>query len=331
MEYVLPKSAPVYDSGKLYMGTDSGRFYCIDAKTGTEIWHFLVPFGAHTKLIFSTPVIHGDTVLFGAYDGNLYALNKHTGVRVWVNFDADWIGSSPAVSLKYNLVFVGVEFGFWKKRGGIQAVSIQTGRKVWGQQSSEYTHGSPTCSDTHSMVVCGSNDGIVYGLDAQTGVARWEFNSGGEVKGQCVLSPDNTYIAYGSFNNHFGVLDTATGTPVVKIPTLFGNYSDPLWIDSNTVVCASLDKRIRAWSVSKNTLLWEYAASARIFATPVLCNDKIYCGGNNAGLHVLDAHTGKLVEYYQATERITNRVAIDTKSETIYLPTFANELIALRK
>ncbi len=330
-EHVVPKSQPLLSEGVLYFGTDSGNFWALDVVTGKTKWSFKVPFGTQGKLIFSSPSIFGDTLFFGAYNGNFYALDKHTGEKKWSAWQADWIGSSPCVAYDLGLVYVGMEFGFWKQKGGVAAYNAKTGKRVWQSVSGEYTHGSPTYSKRHTIVVCGSNDGIVYGLHAKNGKVIWTYNAGGEVKAGCRLSPSEKYVAFGSFNTNFVVLDTATGKEVATFETMEANYSTPAWDGNDAIVCSSLDKRIYKFNIKEKKTDWTYVTTARVFASPVIDNGKVYCGNNGARLHVLDLTTGKEVGLYQTTERITNAVVFDKERDLLYVPTFANEILALKE
>lgn len=326
-EHVVPKSAPVLSDGIIYFGSDSGKFWALDAKTGEVRWSYRVLFGSQGKLIFSSPCVFKDTVFFGGYDGNFYALDKKTGLKKWVTFDADWIGSSPCVAGDLGLVYVGMEYGLWNKKGGITAYRIIDGKAAWHLISSDFTHGSPAYSKKNRIVVCGSNDNFVYGLNAKSGNIIWKYDTGGEVKAKCVFSPSEKYVAFGTFANKYIVLEASNGKLLREFETLGANYSNPTWADENTLIFSSLDKRIYAVNVKENKILWVFTTSARVMASPIVHEGRVYCGNNSARLYVIDLATGREVARHQVTERITNSIIIDGK--TIYLPTFANEMLAL--
>lgn len=328
LEYVVPKSAPALSEGVLYFGSDSGIFWAIDSNTGHAIWSHKVLFGSKGKTIFSSPVTSRDTVFFGSYDGNFYALDKKKGNVKWVAYDADWIGSSPCIADDLGLVYVGMEFGFWKRRGGVAAYDIKTGKRIWQSHSSMYTHCSPVYSKKNHLVICGSNDGIVYGLDAKTGNIKWTYNARGEVKASCALSWSEKYLAFGSFNKQYVILETKTGKLVACFDTLEINYSTPTWNADSILVATSLDKRIYCFDVANKSMKWEFSTNARIFASPVISGNSVYIGNNSAQLYVLDLNTGKKKALFQAVERITNKVVIE--GDSLYLPTYANEIVKLR-
>lgn len=329
LEYVVPKSTPTLSEGLLYFGSDNGTFYALEAKSGKVVWTYKIIFGAKGKMIFSSPTICGGMVFFGGYDGNFYALDKRTGELVWKGMDCDWIGSSPCVSLKDRAIFVGAEYGFWKKKGGIVAYDLYTGKLKWRFDSSEYTHGSPAYSKSRGLVICGSNDGKVYAVDSAKGTLRWVYDAKGEVKAACSLSPNEKYVAFGSFNKNIVVLETTTGKEVMIFSTLEANYSTPAWDTDKFLVATSLDKRVYKFDIEEKSKVWEFVTPSRIFASPTIVDKRVFFGNNSAALYVLDLETGKQVGYHQTIERITNAVVPDIENDRFFIMTYANEIIAL--
>src|SRR5215467_1448075 len=66
--------SPTVTGGVVYVGSNDGYFYAIDASSGTQKWKFAVK-----SRVPSTPAVFAGTVYFAAYDGNLYALDSNTG------------------------------------------------------------------------------------------------------------------------------------------------------------------------------------------------------------------------------------------------------------
>jgi orotate phosphoribosyltransferase len=327
--YVVPKSGMLLDDDVLYFGADNGIFWAIDAITGCVLWNYRILFGERGKYIFSTPVVFKDTVFFGAYDGNMYALNKKDGSIIWVSHDADWIGSSPCVSIQHNFVFIGMEYGFWKKKGGVTAYDVVTGKRKWDFFTKEYVHASPSYVESKGVVVCGSNGGIVYALNAKNGTLLWQYNTTGEIKAGCAISPSEKYLVFGTFGKKFIVLDIETGDQFCELITLESNYSTPVWVDDDIFIATSLDKNIYCYDVNLCKVVWVYKTSSRIFADPVVFNGLVYVGNNSASIYIIDVKDGALVGFFQTSERITNKVVIDSKNQLVFVQTFANEIIAL--
>ncbi|MBU1014694.1 MAG: PQQ-binding-like beta-propeller repeat protein [Bacteroidetes bacterium] len=79
-------STPVYDNNYIYISERNGQVYCLDAKTGKQIWYVNIidEFKAEKpKYGFSgSPVIENDLVILNA-GGQGIALNKRNGKKVW--------------------------------------------------------------------------------------------------------------------------------------------------------------------------------------------------------------------------------------------------------
>lgn len=328
--HVVPKSTPLFSDGRLYFGDDGGTFLALDTKSGERVWSYKVPFGSEGKFILSSPAIYKESVIFGAYDGNLYALDKRTGEKKWVFMEADWVGSSPCVSDDLKMVFIGLEFGLFRKRGGICGISAKTGEKIWEFRSQELTHGSPAYSKKFRSVGCGSNDGVFYMLEAKTGKLLWSFKTDGDIKYAPSFSDKHGVVVVLGFGDTVYVLNTKTGKLVSSYKMDFGGYSTPL-IVGDKVICSSFDKHVHCFEILTGKLLWKYNTGARCFATPVLIEGNVYIGSNNARLFEIDPETGNVSGIFHTRERIVNKIAYDPIMEIFFIPTFANEIFALKR
>ena len=328
--YVVPKSGPAIDETRLYFGSDSGNFWAINQTDGSVAWKYKVGFHAKGKYIFSSPAIYKDFVYFGSYDGNFYALDKETGKKSWIFMEADWIGSSPCVAPDLGLIFVGLEFGLFRKQGGIAVLDAETGKKKWEYFMPGLVHSSPAYSAKRNVVVCGSNNFSVYGFNAKTGKLLWEFKTDGEVKASFVFDEERGVVCFGSFDKHLYILRANTGELVHKVETGEAIYSTPVAY-KNFVYIASLDKILYCINLDTGAVIWKFATSGRVFASPKIIEKRIYIGSNDGRLYELDPETGKNTAFFQATERITNAIACNPSTKKIFLPTFANEIYCLHR
>lgn len=332
--YVFPKSAPVIDDENIYVGADDGSVAALLLKTGDIVWQQrLVTFGENGKRIFSSLALSKGNLFFGAYDGNFYCLDVKTGKRNWVCMDADWIGSSPAVREDGNVVYIGLEFGLFKKNGGVVAVDVQSGKTLWQYyEMSGLTHASPAVSTALGVVICGCNDNFVYCLDQKTGKLLWKYETGGEVKYGAIFDEKKKMVIIGSMDGCVYCLSTITGEVVMKFSAQAGFYSNAV-LYNDTIIIGSLDKNIYCFDMKTKTELWRVATRGRIFASPVVHKQSIFIGSNDGSLYEIDAKTGKVISLIQLSERIVNKVIIkEEKGERfIYIPTHACELYKFRE
>ena len=325
--YVIPKSAPVLDDKKVYFGSDNGTFWALNQNDGSISWKYQI-LGLGKKMVFSSPVLYRDMVYFGAYDGSFYALDINTGKKRWVFMEADWIKSSPAIAPDLDLIFVGLEFGLWKKRGGIVALDSRTGEKRWEYITGEQVHSSPAYSKQFGIVLTSADHSIVCAFAASTGRLLWELKSEGEIRASFAFDKEERVGVFSSSDGNAYVLETTTGKLLRKIEVGESLYSTPLIHDGRLYV-ASLDKYLYCFELATGRLFWKFETKGRIFASPEIINGKIYIGSNDGRFYEIEAETGKNSAFFQATERITAKSAYSPETKCFFVPTFANEIYCL--
>lgn len=327
-ELVVQKSAPVADDERVYFGTDNGSMWALNQENGSVVWRHETLRGAGRKRILSSPALYKGTIFFGAYDGNFYALDAKTGAKKWIYFEADWIGSSPCVAEDLGLVYVGLEFGLWRKHGGLAALDATTGEKKWSQPMEAHVHSSPAYSKKLGLVAVGSMSGEVSCFDARSGDKRWSYKESSDVKGGLVFDDKRGLVIFGSWDDRIHMVDVRTGTRVRSLHTFKPIYSNPMiWNDK--LYMGLLDKRIVCVDLDTAEIVWQYQTHSRVFATPVIIGDTLYCGSNDGRLYLLDARTGKEISYFQVNERIVNKIAFNEKTGRVFLPTYASEMYGL--
>ncbi len=327
---IVQKSAPVLDDKRVFFGAENGTFYALDKTTGDVCWTFDV--GKHPvgKGILSTPAIDGGTAYFGAYDGSVYALDAKDGAVRWRYDGADWVGSSPALAPNLGLLFIGLEFGLVRKRGGIVALDVKTGKEQWSARHPAFTHGSPLYIKEEDTVVIGSNDHTVYAYAARSGELRWKYETRGDVRSAPAYDSKHRLVLIASMDGTLYALDVRTGMPVWARQTGAGIYSIPL-IKDDMAYIGSLDKTLYAVDIGTGKDRWTFETAGRIFGAPIIELGSLWIGSNDGRLYELDPITGVCRAYFQATERVMSRVAVDRASGYLYVRTAANEIICIKK
>jgi outer membrane protein assembly factor BamB len=112
------RSSPVISGGLVYFGSDAGRIFAVDLKTGKEKWK--VETGSPVRC---APAVAGGIVICGAEDGVLRALDAKTGKKKWRFRTGGPVEASPAV--EGNRVVFG-------SRDGHAAPAVAAGRVYAG-------------------------------------------------------------------------------------------------------------------------------------------------------------------------------------------------------
>ena len=331
----VPKSFPATDGKRVYFGSDSGVFWCLDARDGSVAWNFKVNATGH-KNLWSSPALHEGRVYFGSYDGNVYCLDAATGAEVWRFTEADWVGSSPELAPELGYLFIGLEFAIDGKHGSIAALKMENGEKVWEHMTKRYTHASPAYWPDRQLVACGSNDNEIFLFDAPTGAVRWRFQTRGEVgaKGSIRHAPafdrKRGQLITGCADGWVYVIDVATGQEVWSVQTDNTIYTVPLIVEDKAYV-GSTDKYLYVLDLERRVVKAKIFAASKIFGPPRFLQGKIYFGACNGIVYQIDPATDEITGTHQLPDAVTNALAYNAETGDFYAVTYVNELFAFTR
>lgn len=160
------KLVPAEQNGSLYVATQAGNVYSLDAKTGKSNWQ--------TDLdveVSAGPGV-GDTVLvLGGPEGQVVALDIDTGTEIWRTSVSSEVLSPPVVDR--NKVVVRTQ------DGRIYGFSIQTGKRDWSFDTNIPNltlRGNSTPIAKGGRIYVGFDNGRVAALNIIDGSVLWQQN-----------------------------------------------------------------------------------------------------------------------------------------------------------
>lgn len=343
LSQVRPKSALRVSEGTIYFGTDDGYCVCLDVVTGKEIWKYRLSLSRKGNEIFSSPRVCGDVIVFGSCNGNVYALDKYTGKRLWVYMEGDSIIGESCYSALHNLVFVPIMFGLHKQHGKVVAIDVSTGGIRWEFSTVAPIEGSLVYSEKESYLFFGSEDMMFYGVSSKNGKEVWHKEIGLRVRGAPCIDEENGLIVIGGLpgsseqegQGSVLVCNIKDGKEVYRFKGFsFGGYGSPVSY-KNYILFSSLDKHLYCFLKSNGSPMWKTNLGARCFSAPLIVEEehatKIYIGANNGRIHEIDFNTGRINSMSYLNERIVNQVVYDKESKIFFVPTFANEVYAMKR
>jgi len=189
----MVRSTPAYDKGNIFFGNCSGLVYALNAADGKVKWTFKSNgdtmhnenFGFDRRAVIASPAIANNILVAGGRDGFLYGLNELTGEKIWqFDYRVSWILST--VAIKDSIVVTGTSDGSF-----INALNLYTGKELWRFQTQAPVWASPIISN--DRVICGSNDGILYGLDLSSGKEIWRYRAGEKFFASPVVAGNKIY------------------------------------------------------------------------------------------------------------------------------------------
>ena len=287
------------NNGIVYIGSDDGNLYAIDANTGNLKWKFPTE-----GLVRSHPAILNNLVFITSDDGYLYGIDTQSSEQVWkvdignlsdpeprenpgVVPDPtifDFIQSSPIVSGGH--IFIG------SADGKVFAVEAKTGDFIWTYQTGQKIRATPAVEG--DVVYVGSWDGIVYALSASTGRGLWQTPIGGQVQSTSLVTNGLVYTA--SRKASVVALEAATG----KVRWEY-SYGKNMWVESSPQLAGDLlfigssgNRNVVGLNAQSGELYTNFPGLNFFWSTPFIDNALLYIG---AEAFISDGGTGGLCSF----------------------------------
>ncbi len=195
--YGFTRATPVYDQGRLYILSWLGMAYCLNAKTGAQVWtrNIIHDFNGvlPTWNLAMSPLIDGNKVILcpGGANAAVVALNKNTGETIWQGGGSDKPGYATPVTatilgVKQYVIFTGVS---------LIGVKIADGALLW-----RYPWQTKYDINAATPIVNGSSIFISSGYDS--GSALLDITKDGPVKrweSRAMRAHFNTPVCYHGF------------------------------------------------------------------------------------------------------------------------------------
>lgn len=282
-------SSPAVVKGVVYIGTERGRVFAIDAWTGAIEWSTDT---GDTHNWSSPAVVHGVVYIGGL---GFYALRASTGDVLWkVSTGADVWSPTVAGGIVYGLSRTGT---LTSKGGKFYALRASDGSILWtkktGYPGDSSTGQAPTVAD--GIVYIGSASNELRALDAETGEMRWAVSLGEEA-GVAPAVVDG--VAYAPSIDHLRALDASTGD-VIWTSAVEGGMSSPAVADGTVFVGGS--QGLHAFDAATGVPLWSAPLGYATGSSPAVANGVVYVLGQTGDvetvgkLSAVDALTGEIL------------------------------------
>src|SRR5215813_9187812 len=132
------ETTPIVVNGVMYVTTSFSHVYALDAKTGTELWHYKHPLGPVTTYCCGPNnrgvEVFEDKVYLATLDSKLVALDAKTGKVVWQSTIAEpelGYSETMAPTVVKGKVLIGTNGGEYGIRGFVKAYDAKDGKLLW--------------------------------------------------------------------------------------------------------------------------------------------------------------------------------------------------------
>ena len=146
-------SAPAIANGVVYLGTESGTHYAIDAGLSKILWRR--PTDRKVSEDISSPAVTAEAVIVGSRDKLVQALDPKSGRPLWSFSPKGRIDGSPVVVGR--LVFVG------STDGRLYAVGLAAGQLRWDYEAGGAILASPAVASGRLVIGTSQGDLLCFG------------------------------------------------------------------------------------------------------------------------------------------------------------------------
>jgi len=215
-----------------------------------------------------------------------------------------------------DLAHTGVYSGSAPKGINHVAWEFKTGGRIFS---------SPVVAD--GLVFVGSNDHLIYAIDAGTGREAWKFQTGANVNGTPAVANGAVYVL--SLDGNAYALDEHTGKQLWKfqtagesrlnvagiyglapsrevIPDVWDFFLSSPAVDGGLVYFGSGDHNVYALEAATGKLRWKFQAGDVVHSSPAIANGVLYIGCWDGVMYALKANTGELVWKYATSVDATH-------------------------
>ncbi|OIB56471.1 PQQ-binding-like beta-propeller repeat protein [Natrialba sp. SSL1] len=296
-------SSPSVVDGTVYVGSMDGTVYALPAdEDGTQpepTWTFETDEG-----VAASPTVADGVVYVGSNDGHLYALDADDGELLWAFEAEDSVMRAPAVadgsvyfgSTDHSLYAVDIETAEEQWPGA--ANGDETDNPIderWRVETDDRIQSRPTVAD--GVVYVGSNDDLLYAVEADSGDIRWTFQTGGSVTASPAVTEHAVYAA--SFDNYVHALSPTAGPEpddddeTASPETYFWAESGFQGVRSSPVVVGDAlyvgneDGTVRSLSAETGETNWQFTTEGWVAASPAVVDGVVYVGSGDGSVYAL--------------------------------------------
>jgi outer membrane protein assembly factor BamB len=288
---------PAIAYNRLFLASNAGIVFAVDAKTGKGVWHY-----SSRRCTAASPAVW-EHLVFQTFlnrppcntkrtevDGRLVALDATTGKVRW----ARKIGPSESSPLVANgLVYV----GDW--RGRVYAFSARTGKLHWSFETGDKVKGGVAVSGRRLYV--GSYDGHVYALYARTGRLIWRASGQARIggHGQFYSTPAAAYgrLYVGSTDGKVYSFGATSGRLRWSQSTGGYVYASPAaW--RQRILIGSYSGTFFSLDAATGDIQWKFEANGPISGSATVLHGVVYFATLKERTYALNAATGRLLWSY---------------------------------
>ena len=305
-------AAPVVDGKRVYVGEDTGLFYCLNLCNGRVTWKYQTQ-----GRIISTAAVEKNRVVFGSTDGYIYCLHAVHGSLLWK------VKTGKAVMgcalIDNDVVYIGGSDGCFR------ALNLKDGSEVWTFRGVKgYIETRPCIYN--NMIYFGAWDCHFYALNLQDGSLAWKWSNGHPSDkyspAACWPVAADGKIFFTAPDRVFTCLDAETGSVIWRTKEHVVRETVGISEDRKRIFSRCMWDYVVAMKAeaAQPVTLWNINAGYDYDHNPSMLIEKggvVVFGTKNGLIHGINAADGKILWKHKIGNSVINTVCMLTQRDII--------------
>ena len=288
----------------------SGRSEAAIPRDPSLLWTFKT-----SDAVKAAPVVCNGVIVVGSADGNVYGITLDGKLKWKINTGS---GIEAPAMIQNEIAYVG------NYEGKVFAIEVATGRTLWtyateGQIMGAVNYWEPGSGGRSSagksttgksgpvgggVVVVGSYDYYLHGIDAATGKGLWKYEADNFLNGAPAIF--DGVAVFGGCDGLLHQVRVKDGT-LVSRKEVASYIAGSVAVDKGITYVGDYDGKFTCMELSSGRELWSFkddATDLPFIAAPSLSNDRVYIGSRDRHVYSFDKKSGKLVWKVNAGGRV---------------------------
>lgn len=238
----------------------------------------------------------------------------------WATNISQAIYASPIV--RNGRIYVGDD------KGNFYCYNV-SGKELWRYKTGDRILGTADAND--KIVVVGSTDKNIYGLDAKTGKLKWKYEAKETVFGSATIDKDVVYI--GDSDGVFRAINVNTGELVWEFTEVKDYMESKPLVYEGKVVFGAWDTYMYALDQKTGQLAWKWQnpdKKGMLFSPaavwPVAANGKVFFTAPDRVMTALDINTGEAV-WRTAESMVRETIGLSEDKQRVYSKTMQDNFV----
>lgn len=238
----------------------------------------------------------------------------------WITRIGGTIYSSPVIY--NNKIYVGDDTGL------LTCLSLSDGLINWTFKSDNRIVGTSAVEE--GIVIFGSADKNIYGIDSETGKQIWKYPTQEAVLGAVTIENGIAYI--GASDHTFRAIDTKSGKLVWEYAHVKGYIETKPLIYKDKVIFGAWDNNLYALNKRTGELLWTWNGDltrmhfSPAAVWPVAAHGKIFFTAPDRVMTALDAETGQTI-WRTKESMVRETIGLSADKTQLYSKTMQDSVV----